>query len=333
MAEATCDMALWYYRLTNHEVPLFFTNYILESVDTSVFNGKPPKPTNAHMINYDYLSSIKLKDLFHNDGSVKSKQGIEGLLGYSLSFNSYMNLRSTALQCPLHVKSSVKLHKSFIYFIKSLKSSKDVRATLYPTQMSVSNTAIHYSNKLNLMITSINLSVLDKIGRKCYLPERSKNFIFKFSRNRLKLSAQLSHFSNIDKNCTPCRNLLGIDSPETCVHLYFECDFYKNLFSKTLSFFFAEYTFSNNPTCLLTGDFTDENRTLNSMIILAASCIFYTFFTFAIRKKICSFLACKMAVGQIVKKCIAYDKQTGNFIMREMSANRLENLRIVLNRL
>ena len=217
--------------------------------------------------------------------------------------------------------------------IKSLKSSKDIRTILYPAQMSVSNTTIYYSNKLNLTISSINLSMLDKIGRKCYLPERLKNFIFKFSRNRLKLSAQLSHFTNIDKNCTPCRNLLGIDSPETCVHLYFECDFYKNLFSKTLSFFFAEYTFSNNPTCLLTGDFTDENRTLNSMIILAASCIFYTFFTFAIRKKICSSLACKMAVGQIVKKCIASDKKTGNFIMREMSLNRLENLRIVLNRL
>merc|ERR1711872_464742 len=99
------------------------------------------------------------------------------------------------------------------------------------------------------------------------------------------LSAQLSHFSNIDKNCTPCMILLGNESPETCVHLYFECDFYKNLFSKTLSFFFAVYTFSNNPTSMLTGNFTDKNRTLNSMIILAALCIFYTFFTYAVRKK------------------------------------------------
>merc|ERR1711872_713165 len=150
MAEAICDMSLQYYKQTNHEVLLFFTNYILESVDQSVFNGKPPKPTNAHMINYEHVSSIKLKDLFHNDGSVKSKLGIEELLGYSLSFNSYFNLRSTALQCPLHVISSVKLHKSFFYFIKSLKSLKDIRATLYTAQMSVSNTTIYYSNKLNL---------------------------------------------------------------------------------------------------------------------------------------------------------------------------------------
>ena len=147
------------------------------------------------------------------------------------------------------------------------------------------------------------------------------------------LSAQLSHFSNIDKNCTPCRKLLGIENSETCVHLYFECDFYKNLFNKTLSFFFAEYTFSNNPVSMLTGIFANENRTLNSMILLAASCIFYTFFTYALRKKICTFLACKMAVGHIVKRCIASDNKACNFIMNESSLNRLENLQMVLNRL
>ena len=183
------------------------------------------------------------------------------------------------------------------------------------------------------MISSIDLSVLDKIGRKCYIPERLKNFIFKFSRNRLKLSAQLSHFSNIDKNCTPCRRLLGNDRQETSVHLYFECDFHMNLFKKTLSFFFADYTFSNNPISMLAGNFTDENKLLNLMIILSSSCIFYTFYTYAVRKKICTFLACKMAICQIMKKCIASDKKISSFILREFSFSKLENLRNELHKL
>ena len=97
MADAICDMALHCYKLTNHEVPLFFTKYILEYVDPSIFNGNLPRPTNANLINHDNLIPIKLKDLFQNDGAIKSKQVMEELLGYSFSFNSYMNLRSTAL--------------------------------------------------------------------------------------------------------------------------------------------------------------------------------------------------------------------------------------------
>ena len=147
------------------------------------------------------------------------------------------------------------------------------------------------------------------------------------------LSAQLSHFSNIDRNCTPCMKILGNVSPETCVHLYFECEFYKNLFSKTLSFFFAEYNFTNNPTSMLSGNFASENRTLNSMILVAASCIFYTFSTYAVRKKICTFLACKMAICQIMKKCVASDKKISTFIMREFSFSKLENLRNELHKL
>ena len=102
----------------------------MDRVDPLVFNGNPPKPNEVTHTNHDRISSIKLKDLFQNDGNFKSKQMIQELLGYQFSFNSYMHLRSTAFQCPLHVMPNKKPHKSFSFFAKSLRNSKQLRIAL-----------------------------------------------------------------------------------------------------------------------------------------------------------------------------------------------------------
>ena len=130
-----------------------------------VFNGNPPRPNNGTLINQDNRLSIKLKDPFQNNGVVKSKMMIQELLGFELNFNSYLNLKSITLQCPLHVESHLKSHKKFNFFLKSQKSSKQLRLALYPTLNSVSNTATYYSSKLNLNPASINLKTFDTIGR------------------------------------------------------------------------------------------------------------------------------------------------------------------------
>ena len=159
-----------------------------------------------------------------------------------------MNLRSVALQCPLIAKPSVKPHCNFMIYTKSIKCSKQLRLDLYPSVSGESNTVKYYSNKLNLDLAQINLKFFDKVGRKNYIPERLKNFIFKFNRNRLKLGAQLSHFTQVERNCTHCATLHNLTIPETCSHVFFECEFYKELFTNTLSHYFDDYNFLNNPT-------------------------------------------------------------------------------------
>ena len=151
-----------------------------------------------------------------------------------------MNLRSAAFQCPLQVMTNKKPHKSFFFFVKSLKNSKQLRLTLHPSPKTVSNTTIYYASKLNILVPSLKVSELDRIGRKIFLPEKFKNFIFKLARNRLKLGAQLSHFTHIDGDCTPCKKLYSTTIPETCHHVFFSCNFYKNLHSQTLAHYFDE---------------------------------------------------------------------------------------------
>ena len=159
---------------------------------------------------------------------------IQECLGFQISFNSFINLRSVALQCPLIAKPIVKPHSNFMFYVKSVRNAKQLRLALYPTDMGDSNTAKYYSNKLNLDPALINLKIFDKVGRKNYIPERLKNFIFKFTQNRLKLGAQLSHFTQVERNCIHCTTLFNLTNPETCSHVFFECEFYKDLFTKPL---------------------------------------------------------------------------------------------------
>ena len=332
MAEAVSNMALRYCAVSNNESPLFFNDYITDRANHMVFNGNPPKPINESPIIQENILSIKLKDLFHNNCKIKSKDMIEERLGYHINFNSFMNLRSVALQCPLTAKPSVRPHGSFMLYAKSINNSKKLRLDLYPSVSGECNTAKYYSNKLNLDLAQINLKFFDKVGRKKYIPERLKNFIFKFSRNRIKLGAQLSHFTQVERNCTHCATLHNLTYPETCSHVFFECEFYKELFTNTLNHYFDDYNFLNNPTKLLLGSFT-ENVSLNFLITLAASGVFYTFYSFILRKKKCLLSACIKAVPEIVKRCYAEDKKVRNFILREIDQNKLNNLRTEMSKI
>ena len=77
MADAMSNIAMRYYLTSNHEAPLFFNKYITNKVDHMVFNGNPPKPIDGILINQENILSIKLKDLFQDNGSVKSKAMIQ----------------------------------------------------------------------------------------------------------------------------------------------------------------------------------------------------------------------------------------------------------------
>ena len=243
-----------------------------------------------------------------------------------------MNLRSVALQCPLVAKPSIIPHRSFMLYARSIKNSKKLRLDLYPTVQGESDTAKYYSNKLNIDLAQINLEFFDKVGRKNYIPERLKNFIFKFNRNRLKLGAQLSHFTQVERNCIHCTTLYNLTNPETCSHVFFECEFYKKLFTKTLNHYFDDYNFLNNPTKLLLGSFT-ENKSLNFLITLAASGVFYTFYSFVLRRKKCLLSACIKAVPEIIKRCFSEDKKVRNLIISEIELYRLKNLRIEMSKI
>ena len=65
--------------------------------------------------------------------------------------------------------------------------------------------------------------------------------------------------------------------------------------------------------------------------MLAALGIEYTFYTFAIRKKICSIQACKKLVANLINKTIAADEKLAVFVNQELTSSRL-GIRIELSK-
>ena len=100
LADATVDLANRYYNQYNNEVPFFYTQYIINNVDPLIFRGHPPKPSDDATMSRDRICNIKLKDLSNDRKCVTSKQSMQDLLGFQISFNSYLRLRSAAMQCP-----------------------------------------------------------------------------------------------------------------------------------------------------------------------------------------------------------------------------------------
>ena len=327
LVDATVDLANRYYSQYNNEVPFFYTQYIINNVDPLIFRGQPPKPSDDVAMSIDRISNIKLKDLFDNSKCVKSKQSMQDLLGFQISFNSYLRLRGAAMQCPSIKLTNKKSCKSFSFFLKSLRNSKHLRDELYPYQSSKCNTVSYYEKKLNIPSNVIKLTELDRVGRRVYIPERLKHFAFNFVRNRLHLGAQLRHFTTVDGDCIACKKTSNISIPETTSHVFFCCNFNKNLIKETLSFYFSDYEFENDPLCVLKGIFVEKNKKLNSLIMLAALCIFYTIFSFSMRKKLCTMSACKMAVANIIKKCLASDRKLEAFVCHEVTLDKFINLK------
>ena len=104
------------------------------------------------------------------------------------------------------------------------------------------------------------------------------------------------------------------------------------MFSETLDFFFREYDFSNDPVCTLKGFFINENRKLNNLIMLSALAIFYTFYVFISRKKLCSNHACRRMVANLAKRGLIFDKKMFTYFNNEVLSGKLINLKEEISR-
>jgi hypothetical protein len=67
-----------------------------------------------------------------------------------------------------------------------------------------------------------------------FLPNKLREFIFKFRSNLLGLNCRVAHFNNnITRNCTFCRAAGVNPGPdETFIHLFYDCNFTKEILSR-----------------------------------------------------------------------------------------------------
>jgi hypothetical protein len=71
------------------------------------------------------------------------------------------------------------------------------------------------------------------LWNKCYLPNKVREFIFKFYNNQLSINTRLSHYTlNRTRSCTFCM-LAGAPAPadETFLHIFFECETVRRIHS------------------------------------------------------------------------------------------------------
>ena len=124
------------------------------------------------------------------------------------------------------------------------------------------------------------------------------------------------NFADVERNCLMCQKVASLAIPETCHHVFFTCRNYGKIFSKTLEFFFD---FNSDPVCTLKGSFTNGNILLNKLIMISALAIFYTFYVFICRKKICSKLACCKMVANLAKKGLLINVNNVIMLMKKCS--------------
>ena len=101
------------YIVNNNEVLFFYTPFITSFSNTIFYNGHPPPPINNSYIDLENIGQIKLKDMRLVNRRCKSKDQIEELLEYQISFNSYMRIRSAILNCPSFTLNRKKVYKTF----------------------------------------------------------------------------------------------------------------------------------------------------------------------------------------------------------------------------
>ena len=107
------------------------------------------------------------------------------------------------------------------FLVKELGKKNDVKK--FPNVLTF-YTLIHLeipdANTIGNFLSLWNLS---------FIPNKLRDFIFKFYNNRLGINTRTSHFGGNTRNCTFCTILGNHTHDESFIHLFFECEVVKNI--------------------------------------------------------------------------------------------------------
>ena len=185
----------------------------------------------------------------------------------------------------------------------------------------------------NLIIPNIpNLEKILSIWGSQFLPNKMREFIFKFLGNTLGIIVRIAHFvENIDRNCTFCK-LKNIVSEETFLHLFWDCPTVRSLNSRFVGKYFPELINTNQDikrfsfTSLFIHNGCEE---FNLFVTTIIYCFQYLIWEYKLKKKIPSFATLDVEFWHIFEKIyyvscrVKYSKQSVDFaICRELVVNR-----------
>jgi exonuclease III len=231
--------------------PLLKNNRAQPTINESfLLHNMPPITTNN-------ISGLKVGDIWSN-GRLKSLDEINERLPVQLSLVSYMRLGENSRywdKKTLNMAYAGLVSKSVTEFLNGLKKgSKQFRSVLNnklrPKMEKYADKA--FRNLLaccglhNIQITGKRKFVFDWWSHH-FMPNRMRDFIFKFVSNTLNVNARLANFvDQADASCTFCKmeGFLPVER-ESFAHLFFECPITASLHNKVLEKYCPNLRFNN----------------------------------------------------------------------------------------
>ena len=211
----------------NFEKAFFFNNpaFLRNSaskniIDLDCFNKS---------INLYEISKMRFCDLF-SDGKIKSLRVLNEEYNLNLNAVGYLNLFGAAIHNKEKRKgsdgASISMTEFFASFKKGSKScrnilAKPVKAKTDPCKFT---SIITFFQLIGIEIpTRATVSNFVGIWNLSFIPNKLRDFIFKFYNNKLGLNTRTSHFGGDTRACTFCSLLKRDDTDETFAHLFYDC--------------------------------------------------------------------------------------------------------------
>jgi exonuclease III len=231
--------------------PLLKNNRAEPVVNESfVLHNRPPITTNE-------IFALKVGDIWSN-GRLKSLDEINERLPVQLSLVSYMRLGESSrywdkktLSMPVTGLISKSINDFLIGFKKGSKQFRSVlNNKMRPKMEKYAEKA--FRNFLsccglhNIQITGKRKFVFDWWSHH-FMPNRMRDFIFKFVSNTLNVNARLANFvEQADASCTFCKmeGFLPVER-ESFAHLFFECPITASLHNKVLEKYLPNLRLNN----------------------------------------------------------------------------------------
>ena len=198
----------------------------LSAIDMSVFNRSA---------NFFAISRLRFCD-FLNADSVKTLAALNAKYNLNLNPASYLRICGALFFNKNRLKNSSPVEDSIEDFFGSFKKgSKSCRKFLVK-ELGKKNDVKKFPNVLTFY-TLIRLEIPDantignflSLWNLTFIPNKLRDFIFKFYNNRLGINTRTSHFGGNTRNCTFCTILGNHTHDESFIHLFFECEVVKNI--------------------------------------------------------------------------------------------------------
>jgi len=275
-------------------------------LDKNFFRQNPP--LNPHL-----LAKLKLSDIVQ-ENEILHLETINQRNNINFNLATYMRLCEavhfylTSRRINMNNDNSTLRIDTFFTQIK--KGSKKIRRVLTlqeENKINVLNTQniVTFQRLTDLRLENENVSEsISGIWNYNFLPNRMREFAFKFFNDILGINTRVSHFNNgHSRLCTFC-NLVNVNNraEETFIHLFFDCFTTSNIQVRLLREFFPELVLNidSRRKFFFTGIYNEDNTINIFMQIVALTCQ-YIIWECKLKKKLPSYRSFKLEFFYMLK--------------------------------